>query len=103
MRIVIGFLAAVIAGGCAAAAPVTTDPAAADPPVVATFSIVARDPANGDLGIAVASKFLAVGAVRGPRRARAPSRRRRGRTPATGRSRSRPWRRGRVRPKRCSS
>lgn len=28
-----------------------------------TFSIVAHDPANGDLGIAVASKFLAVGAV----------------------------------------
>jgi uncharacterized Ntn-hydrolase superfamily protein len=32
-------------------------------PTVSTFSIVARDPANGDLGIAVASKFLAVGAV----------------------------------------
>ena len=30
---------------------------------VSTFSIVARDPENGDLGIAVASKFLAVGAV----------------------------------------
>jgi uncharacterized Ntn-hydrolase superfamily protein len=29
---------------------------------VATFSIAARDPATGDLGIAVASKFLAVGA-----------------------------------------
>jgi uncharacterized Ntn-hydrolase superfamily protein len=28
-----------------------------------TFSIVARDPATGDFGIAVASKFLAVGAV----------------------------------------
>jgi uncharacterized Ntn-hydrolase superfamily protein len=28
-----------------------------------TFSIVARDPANGDLGIAVQSKFLAVGSV----------------------------------------
>src|SRR3954467_12261485 len=28
-----------------------------------TFSIVARDPKTGDLGIAVASKFLAVGAV----------------------------------------
>jgi len=33
-----------------------------DPPV-STFSIVARDPETGDLGIAVASKFLAVGAV----------------------------------------
>ncbi|HEX5166405.1 MAG TPA: DUF1028 domain-containing protein, partial [Thermomicrobiales bacterium] len=32
-------------------------------PTVSTFSIVARDPANGDLGVAVASKFLAVGAV----------------------------------------
>lgn len=30
---------------------------------VATFSIVARDDRTGDLGIAVASKFLAVGAV----------------------------------------
>jgi uncharacterized Ntn-hydrolase superfamily protein len=32
-------------------------------PTVNTFSIVARDPATGDLGIAVESKFLAVGAV----------------------------------------
>lgn len=32
-------------------------------PVIATFSIVARDPNNGDLGVAVQSKFLAVGAV----------------------------------------
>ena len=32
-------------------------------PPVATFSIVARDPENGDLGIAVESKFFAVGAV----------------------------------------
>ncbi len=31
-------------------------------PLVATFSIVARDPATNDLGVAVASKFLAVGA-----------------------------------------
>jgi uncharacterized Ntn-hydrolase superfamily protein len=30
---------------------------------VATFSIVARDPGTGDLGVATASKFLAVGAV----------------------------------------
>ena len=29
--------------------------------VIHTFSIVARDPANGDVGVAVASKFLAVG------------------------------------------
>ncbi len=32
-------------------------------PAVHTFSIVARDPETGDLGVAVASKFLAVGAV----------------------------------------
>ena len=32
-------------------------------PHPSTFSIVARDPANGDLGVAVQSKFLAVGAV----------------------------------------
>ncbi len=31
--------------------------------LVATFSIVARDPESGDLGVAVASKFFAVGAV----------------------------------------
>ena len=31
--------------------------------MIATFSIVAYDPAHGDLGIAVQSKFLAVGAV----------------------------------------
>lgn len=30
---------------------------------VATFSLVARDPETGDLGVATASKFLAVGAV----------------------------------------
>lgn len=30
---------------------------------VSTFSIVARDPGTGELGVAVASKFLAVGAV----------------------------------------
>jgi uncharacterized Ntn-hydrolase superfamily protein len=31
--------------------------------IVATFSLVARDQRSGDLGVAVASKFLAVGAV----------------------------------------
>jgi uncharacterized Ntn-hydrolase superfamily protein len=30
---------------------------------VATFSVVARDPATGELGVAVASRFFAVGAV----------------------------------------
>jgi len=38
-------------------------PAAAGVPRVATFSIVGHDPRNGDLGIAVQSKFLGVGAV----------------------------------------
>ena len=32
-------------------------------PTVATFSIVARDPATGELGIGVQSKFVAVGSV----------------------------------------
>ncbi|MBI2922168.1 MAG: DUF1028 domain-containing protein [Planctomycetes bacterium] len=40
--------------------PPPTDPA---PRVVATFSIVARDPETGDLGIAVQSKFFGVGSV----------------------------------------
>lgn len=44
--------------GCAAAPAVETAE-----PVVATFSIVARDPGTGELGIAVQSKFVAVGSV----------------------------------------
>ena len=35
----------------------------AHPRRVSTFSLVARDPETGDLGVATASKFLAVGAV----------------------------------------
>jgi uncharacterized Ntn-hydrolase superfamily protein len=35
----------------------------APPPTVATFSIVAIDPANGDLGVAVASRYFSVGSV----------------------------------------
>jgi uncharacterized Ntn-hydrolase superfamily protein len=38
-------------------------PAGEVEPVVATFSIVARDPKTGELGVAVQSKFVAVGAV----------------------------------------
>ena len=39
-------------------------PALADSPNdIATFSIVARDPATGELGVAVASRFFAVGSV----------------------------------------
>jgi len=34
-----------------------------EPPPVATFSIVAIDPVNGDLGIAVASRYFSVGSV----------------------------------------
>ena len=33
------------------------------PPNVATFSIVAIDPSNGDLGVAVASRYFSVGSV----------------------------------------
>ncbi|MCB0202483.1 MAG: DUF1028 domain-containing protein, partial [Anaerolineae bacterium] len=32
-------------------------------PLVATYSIVARDPVTGDLGVATQSKFLAVGSI----------------------------------------
>jgi hypothetical protein len=45
----------VLLGACATARDVE--------PVVATFSIVARDPGTGELGIAVQSKFVAVGSV----------------------------------------
>jgi uncharacterized Ntn-hydrolase superfamily protein len=40
-----------------------TAAAAADPPRPSTFSIVAADPVNGEVGVAVASRFFAVGAV----------------------------------------
>lgn len=36
---------------------------ARDKPIASTFSIVARDPATGELGVAVASRYFAVGAV----------------------------------------
>jgi uncharacterized Ntn-hydrolase superfamily protein len=55
------FVVAVLAAGCAA--PAVVDPPSPCAPAVNTFSIVAVDPKSGDLGIAVASKFLAVGAV----------------------------------------
>jgi uncharacterized Ntn-hydrolase superfamily protein len=34
-----------------------------EPPTVSTFSIVAIDPVNGDLGVAVASRYFSVGSV----------------------------------------
>ena len=37
--------------------------ATADPPYPATFSIVAADPETGEVGVAVASRFFAVGSV----------------------------------------
>src|SRR5213080_1764228 len=43
-------------------APLATGPGA-QPEPVATFSIVARDATAGELGVAVASRFFAVGAV----------------------------------------
>jgi uncharacterized Ntn-hydrolase superfamily protein len=39
------------------------NPARREPPIVATYSIVAFDPGSGDLGIAVQSKFFGVGTV----------------------------------------
>lgn len=49
---------ACVGGGRDAASGTVRDAASG----IATFSLVARDPATGDLGVAVASKFLAVGA-----------------------------------------
>jgi uncharacterized Ntn-hydrolase superfamily protein len=49
--------AAAVAPGTGEAAPRGTEGS----PVIATFSIVAFDPATGDLGVAVTSKFPAVG------------------------------------------
>lgn len=37
--------------------------AAADPKIIATFSVAAFDPATGEVGVAVQSKFFAVGSV----------------------------------------
>jgi len=52
MAAIVGALAYAVAGGSARAAP-----------PIATFSIVAYDAATGELGVAVQSKFFAVGSV----------------------------------------
>lgn len=44
-------------------AALSAAPAGAAPPYPATFSIVGADPANGEVGVAVASRFFAVGTV----------------------------------------
>lgn len=44
-------------------APLAAAPSAAAPPGPATFSIAAADPATGEVGVAVASRFFAVGTV----------------------------------------
>jgi uncharacterized Ntn-hydrolase superfamily protein len=41
----------------------STTPTSADPPHPSTFSIVAADPEAGEVGVAVASRFFAVGTV----------------------------------------
>jgi len=56
----LGAAAVVLVGLCGM---VCISVAAERTPVVATFSIVGYDPATGDLGVAVQSKFFAVGAV----------------------------------------
>ena len=54
---------------------------------VHTYSIVARDPATGEIGVAVQSHWFAIGPlVPWPRRASAPWPRSRSSTPATARS-----------------
>lgn len=52
----------IIATVLLALAAAGTSPAAGQP-AVGTYSIVARDPVTGDFGVAVQSKFMAVGAV----------------------------------------
>lgn len=50
--------------GCAPASRIPEPtPTSVDSPSLSTYSIVGRDPATGELGIAVQSKFFAVGAV----------------------------------------
>jgi uncharacterized Ntn-hydrolase superfamily protein len=46
-----------------ASLPAAPEPQPADPEVVATFSVVGHDPDAKEWGVAVASKFLAVGSV----------------------------------------
>ena len=46
-----------------AAAPVEHESALTHSQTVSTFSIVAIDPQNGDLGVAVASRYFSVGSV----------------------------------------
>ncbi len=53
--------AAVLSWHFRAAPPVVTNDG--PPPRVATYSIVARDPATGELGVAVQSRVLGVGAI----------------------------------------
>jgi uncharacterized Ntn-hydrolase superfamily protein len=48
---------------CLAAGYARPDGKTSEPDCIATFSIVARDPATGELGVAVASRFFAVGTV----------------------------------------
>ena len=55
---VLAFVVATLAGTTGGAPP-----AFADPPHPSTFSIVAADPATGEVGVAVASRFFAVGSV----------------------------------------
>src|SRR3970282_198511 len=47
----------------AGSVPPSMAPHARDSTVASTFSIVAADPATGEVGVAVQSKYLAVGAV----------------------------------------
>jgi uncharacterized Ntn-hydrolase superfamily protein len=63
MRIVPAAVPPVVAAALAAAAAPPAALAAPTPETIATFSIVGYDPATGELGVAVQSKFFAVGSV----------------------------------------
>lgn len=62
-RFLVPFFMLLLAAGCRSVPEPETHAPTVIVPQVATFSIVAFDPETGDLGVAVESKFLAVGAV----------------------------------------
>ena len=63
LRAVTLFFAALSGAGCSASRSAATHRMDSPAPRVATFSIVARDPATGEIGVAVQSRVLGVGAI----------------------------------------
>jgi uncharacterized Ntn-hydrolase superfamily protein len=61
--VIVPIVALAVVQCLSAAGPAVSGSSGEEVPVVATFSIAGFDPLTGELGIAVASKFLAVGSV----------------------------------------